>query len=108
MLTIITGRGKSGKTTRLLEAVRACPGEAMGSRIVIVPEQLSHETERLLSRLCGDSISYVSEVLSMTRLFDRVCAVSEAAHAYAGSGRPILTAQLALSSLQQPPEGLQG
>ena len=84
MLTIITGRGKSGKTTRLLEAVRACPGEAMGSRIVIVPEQLSHETERLLSRLCGDSTSYVSEVLSMTRLFDRVCAVS------GGGARPTL------------------
>ncbi len=101
MLTIITGRGKSGKTTRLLEAVRACPGEAMGSRIVIVPEQLSHETERLLSRLCGDSISYASEVLSMTRLFDRVCAVSGGgARPTLDQGGRILTAQLALSSLR--------
>lgn len=101
MLTIITGRGKSGKTTRLLEAVRACPSEAMGSRIVIVPEQLSHETERLLSRLCGDSISYVSEVLSMTRLFDRVCAVSGGgARPTLDQGGRILTAQLALSSLR--------
>ena len=52
MLTIITGRGKSGKTRRLLEAVRNCPSAEMASKIVIVPEQLSHEMERLLSLLC--------------------------------------------------------
>ena len=46
MLTVITGRGKTGKTRLLLEAVKACPATSMASRIVLVPEQLSHETER--------------------------------------------------------------
>ena len=54
MLTLITGRGKSGKTTRLLEMVRDCPAQGMAQRILIVPEQLSHQTERLLSATCGD------------------------------------------------------
>ena len=76
MLTLITGRGKSGKTRLLLEAVKACPTTQMASRIVLVPEQLSHETERLLSELCGDSISFTAEVLSFTRLCDRVFARS--------------------------------
>ena len=84
MLTLITGRGKSGKTRLLLEAVKACPTTQMASRIVLVPEQLSHETERLLSELCGDSISFTAEVLSFTRLCDRVFARS------GGGARPIL------------------
>ena len=76
MLTLITGRGKSGKTRLLLETVKACPTTQMASRIVLVPEQLSHETERLLSELCGDSISFTAEVLSFTRLCDRVFAAA--------------------------------
>ena len=84
MLTVITGRGKTGKTRLLLEAVKACPATSMASRIVLVPEQLSHETERLLSELCGDAISFTAEVLSFTRLCDRVFARS------GGGARPIL------------------
>lgn len=101
MLHLILGRGKSGKTTKLLEAVRDCPGMGMAQRIVIIPEQLSHMTERNLSRLCGDSISFVSEVLSFTRLWDRVSTQEGggATPVLDASGR-ILTAKLALDSIR--------
>ena len=101
MLTLIIGRGKSGKTTKLLEAVKLCPASEMAQQIIIVPEQLSHMTERKLSQLCGDSVSYVSEVLSFTRLYNRVCSISGggARPVLDASGR-ILTARLALESIR--------
>lgn len=101
MLHLILGRCKSGKTTKLLEAVRDCPAMGMAQRIVIVPEQLSHMTERNLSRLCGDSISFVSEVLSFTRLWDRVSAQEGGgASPILDAGGRILTAKLALDSIR--------
>lgn len=101
MLTLIVGRGKSGKTETLLKKVKDCPAKGMAQRIVIVPEQLSHMTERNLSMLCGDSISYVSEVLSFTQLHSRVCSLSGggARQVLDASGR-ILTARLALDSIR--------
>lgn len=101
MLTLIIGRGKSGKTNMLLEQVKACEKNGMAQRIVIVPEQLSHTTERRLSQMCGDEISYVSEVLSFTRLYNRVCSISGggARKVLDGTGR-ILTAKLALDSIR--------
>lgn len=101
MLTLIIGRGKSGKTNMLLEQVKRCGRNGMAQRIVIVPEQLSHTTERRLSALCGDEISYVSEVLSFTRLYNRVCSISGGgARAVLDSTGRILTAKLALDSIR--------
>lgn len=101
MLTLIIGRGKTGKTRSLLEAVKSCPAMGMAQRIVIVPEQLSHSTERRLSELCGDEISFVSEVLSFTRLYNRVCGISGggARNVLDATGR-LLTAKLALDSIR--------
>ena len=101
MLKLIVGRAKSGKTTRLMECIRACPASGMSERIVIVPEQLSHHTERTLSRVCGDSISYTADVLSFTRLCSRVSSI------YGGGARKtldqagrLLTARLALTAIR--------
>lgn len=101
MLTLLIGRGKSGKTYKLLECVKQCQGMDMAQRIVIVPEQLSHTTERRLSAICGDEISYVSDVLSFTRLYSRVCALcgGGARNTLDQTGR-ILTAKLALESVR--------
>jgi ATP-dependent helicase/nuclease subunit B len=72
----------------------------MAQRIVIVPEQLSHQTEWSLSELCGDQVSFVSEVLSFTRLYSRVCSIcGGGARAILDQGGRILTARLALSSV---------
>ena len=56
---------------------RNCPGQ-----ILIVPEQFSHEAERMLCEIGGDTISRYAEVLSFTRLAHRVFA------AYGGVNRP--------------------
>lgn len=100
MLTLIIGRAKTGKTTRLLGAVRDCPSTEMASRIVIVPEQLSHQMERQLGTLCGDQISFVSEVLSFTRLSSRVFSIcGGGARQSLDKGGRLLTARLALDSI---------
>ena len=100
MLTLILGRAKSGKTTRLLQAVKDCTAEAMASRILIVPEQLSHQTERQLGAMCGDKISFVAEVLSFTRLSSRVFSLfGGGARQSLDKGGRILTARLALDSI---------
>ncbi|MDD6022867.1 MAG: PD-(D/E)XK nuclease family protein [Oscillospiraceae bacterium] len=100
MLTIIYGRAKTGKTQLLLQQVKTADTTAMASRILIVPEQLSHQTERKLSAHCGDPISYVSEVLSFTRLTSRVFSLygGGARQVLDNAGR-ILTAQMALSGI---------
>lgn len=101
MLTLILGRGKSGKTTELLQAVKACPATGMAERIVIVPEQLSHQTERQLSQMCGDAISFTAEVLSFTRLASRVFSIyGGGARQSLDKGGRILTARLALDSIR--------
>ena len=100
LLKLILGRAKTGKTTRMMQMVSQCPAEGMSTRIVIVPEQLSHQTERVLSGICGDSISFTAEVLSFTRLQNRVGSI------YGGNARNVLdqagrllTARLALNSI---------
>lgn len=101
MLTLILGRGKSGKTTELLQAVKTCPAMGMAERIVIVPEQLSHQTERQLSAMCGDAISFTADVLSFTRLASRVFSMyGGGARQSLDQGGRILTARLALDSIR--------
>ncbi len=100
MLTLILGRGKTGKTTRLLREVLDCPAMGMAQRILLVPEQLSHETERAVSAMGGDGISYVSEVLSFTRMASRVSSIyGGGARQVLDKGGRMLTARLALSSI---------
>ena len=69
MLKLILGRAGSGKTAEVLR--RMCrPGQ--GRQILIVPEQQSHEAERALCRAGGDGVSLYAEVLSFSRLANRV------------------------------------
>ena len=64
------GRAGSGKTTRVLTGI--CQKGQGGRQILIVPEQQSHETERALCRFGGDGVSLYAEVLSFSRLANRV------------------------------------
>lgn len=72
MLNIIIGRNGSGKTNSIMEKVRANAEKGVQGQIIIVPEQYSHEMERALCRVCGDEISRYAEVLSFTRLSNRL------------------------------------
>ena len=70
MLKLILGRAGSGKTTVVLN--RLCAAAEERPQVLIVPEQQSHEAERALCRAGGDGISLRAEVLSFSRLANRV------------------------------------
>lgn len=72
MLTLILGRAKSGKTTRIMEKIRSLVQARQENTVLLVPEQYSHEAETELLRCCGDSMSLYAEVLSFSRLAGRV------------------------------------
>ena len=70
MLELLLGRSGSGKTEYALRA--AAERSALRDQVILVPEQHSHDCERLLCALGGDSVSLHAEVLSFTRLSNRV------------------------------------
>ena len=70
MLHLLLGRAKTGKTTRLYQAMRE--NGKHRPQVLIVPEQYSHEAERRLCQELGGGASAWAEVLSFTRLYHRV------------------------------------
>ena len=71
MLKLLLGRAGTGKTHALLETM----GQANRPQILIVPEQHSHDMERQLCAIGGSRVSLHAEVLSFTRLANRVFSV---------------------------------
>ena len=73
MLKVLLGRSGTGKTRQLLETMaRRGPDRP---QVLIVPEQHSHSMERQLCAIGGAPVSRYAEVLSFTRLADRVFSV---------------------------------
>lgn len=72
MLHFIFGRASSGKTTAITEELCRQVDEGKEGIILLVPEQYSFENERMLLRRLAGSSSDKVEVLSFTRLYDRV------------------------------------
>lgn len=70
MLHLVLGRAKTGKTTQLLTLIGQ--NGAQRPQVLIVPEQYSHETERHLCQTVGNRSAAFCEVLSFTRLANRV------------------------------------
>ena len=62
--------GKDWKTNReeILREISRDVKEKRKGRVLIVPELVSHETERALCAAAGDTASRYAEVLSFTRL----------------------------------------
>ncbi len=71
MLRLITGLPGTGKTDHILTELRERVLARQPGAILIVPEQYSHEAERDLCRVCGDSAALYAEVLSFSRLAGR-------------------------------------
>lgn len=71
MLRLILGRAGSGKSELLLEKAVSLAKEKRES-IIIVPEQASFETERAVLAKLGVSDARFVEVLSFTRLCERI------------------------------------
>ncbi|MGN1001237.1 MAG: PD-(D/E)XK nuclease family protein [Oscillospiraceae bacterium] len=72
MLRLILGRAKRGKTAAITESIARRVRTGRGGTVLLIPEQYSHEAERELLRVCGDSLCLYAEVLSFTRLCARV------------------------------------
>ena len=70
MLKLILGRAGSGKTTAVYR--RMCGAGAERPQVLLVPEQNSHEAERALCKVGGNGVSLYAEVLSFSRLANRV------------------------------------
>ena len=75
MLTIWMGRANTGKSARILEAIRTRREPAM----LLVPEHASHTAELEVCRACGPEASQYVEVLSLRTLARRVLALTGAA-----------------------------
>ncbi len=97
VLHILLDTDRKANTTRLL---RALCGQSAPS-ILLVPEQFSHAAERLLCRIGGNGISRCAEVLSFSRLANRVFSVQGgAAETETDRGGKLLMMSLAVESVQ--------
>lgn len=96
MLQIITGQDRVSLSNWVLDSLCAEAGQGRENLILIVPEQFSHEAERRLCEVGGDSISRFAEVLSLSRLSDRVAASAGGiARAHLDKGGQLLAMALA-------------
>ena len=72
MLTLLLGKDWITNRNMILDMVAQDVINAQGNRIIMVPELISHDTERRLCKAAGDTASRYAEVLSFTRLARRV------------------------------------
>ena len=72
MLHLLLGTDWTANRDEILRRISRDVKEEKAGRILMVPELISHETERLLCAAAGDTASRFAEVLSFTRLARRV------------------------------------
>ena len=73
MLTLLLGRDWIANRNRILEQIADDVAHGRPNRILLVPELVSHDTERRLAAVSGDTASRYAQVLSFTRLARRIC-----------------------------------
>ena len=73
MLTLLLGRDWTANRNEILSRISEDVRQKKGNRILMVPELISHDTERRLALAAGDTSSRFVQVLSFTRLARRVC-----------------------------------
>ncbi len=76
MLKILLGTSWIANRDAVMARLGEDIAQKKGNRILIVPELISHDTERRLCATCGDTASRYAEVLSFSRLADRVADAS--------------------------------
>lgn len=105
MLKLLLGRAGSGKTETLLRTMAERGPER--PQLLIVPEQHSHDMERRLCEVGGSRVSQYAEVLSFTRLANRVFSVCGGlAEPGPGSRRAAAAHVRRAQGGGRPPEGL--
>ena len=68
MLQLWIGRDWTANREEIFRAVSRDVAQRRGGRILMVPELISHDTERRLCAMAGDTASRYGEVLSFSRL----------------------------------------
>ena len=102
MLRLLVGPAGSGKTGAMIREITAGGAERPRRRMLIVPEQYSHRTERALCEAGGPELSLYAEVFSFTGLARRV--FSEAggvSSGYLDDGGRLLVMYSALQKVRQ-------
>lgn len=100
MLTIVWGPAGSGKSHALLEELTVRAAEGIRRQYLLVPEQFSHENERLLCKQGGKAISLMAETLTFRRLSDRVLAESGGAPPVLDEGGRLLALSQAVGAVR--------
>ncbi|MBQ4641342.1 MAG: PD-(D/E)XK nuclease family protein [Oscillospiraceae bacterium] len=72
MLTLLLGTDWTANRDVILNMVSSNVAKQQPGSILIVPELISHDTERRLCAVAGDTTSRFAEVLTFSRLADRV------------------------------------
>ncbi len=119
MLHLLLGKDWTANRDEILHRIACDVREEKENRILMVPELISHETERRLCAKAGDTASRFAEVLSFTRLARRV--TEEMGHAaeesldaggrvvaMASSVRQLASRLKAYASVETRPEFLTG
>lgn len=101
-MRIWTGRAASGKTTAILQEIAAACRSGTGRQVLLVPELHSHRMERRLAEATDNHGARTAEVLTFSRLADRV--FSEAG----GLAQQMLTPAGQLLTLQEAARRVQG
>ena len=100
MLKLLIGTDWIVNRNRVLQAISDDVAGKQGGRILMVPELISHDTERRLCAIAGDSTSRFAEVLSFTRLARRVAdAVGHAAVSCMDNGGRVVAMASAVRQL---------
>ncbi len=96
MLQIITGIDRVFLSEYVRESFHQAVREQQEGLVFIVPEQFSYETEHQLCLICGETLSRWGEVLSFSRISDRVSAAhGGVAKTYLDHGGRLLAMALA-------------
>lgn len=119
MLTLILGQDWKANKSDIMRRISERVHLGQGNNILIVPELISYETERMLCECAGNTASRYAQVLSFTRLASRVAdSVGHGAPACMdGGGRVVAMASAArqlhsklkaYASVETKPEFLTG
>lgn len=73
MLTLLIGTDWTANRKEILSRLSADIKNHQPNRILLVPELISHDTERRLCQSAGNTCSRFAEVLTFTRLTRRIC-----------------------------------
>ena len=73
MLTMLIGTDWTQNRAVVLQKLTSDIHNQLPNRILLVPELISHDTERRLCQTAGNTCSRFAEVLSFTRLTKRIC-----------------------------------